>query len=88
MTRVLVIGASHGIGLECVRRALAAGHHVRAFARSANKIAIEDARLERIAGDALASADVSSAVAGVDAVIQSLGVAPYGVGGQFAPDWQ
>ena len=35
MATLLVIGASRGIGLETVRRALAAGHRVRALARGA-----------------------------------------------------
>ncbi|MCJ2043079.1 hypothetical protein MKK58_00725 [Methylobacterium sp. J-078] len=32
------MGASQGIGLETVKAALAAGHRVRAFARSAARI--------------------------------------------------
>ena len=35
MARVLIIGASKGIGLETTRQALEAGHQVRALARSA-----------------------------------------------------
>jgi NAD(P)-dependent dehydrogenase (short-subunit alcohol dehydrogenase family) len=35
MARVLIFGASKGIGLETTRQALEAGHTVRAFARSA-----------------------------------------------------
>src|SRR5262245_34098396 len=34
MATVLIIGASRGIGLEAVKAALAAGHSVRALARS------------------------------------------------------
>ena len=52
MAHVLVVGASNGIGLETVKAALAAGHRVRAFARSAAKIALSDANLERFTGDA------------------------------------
>ena len=33
--RVLIVGASKGIGLEATRQALDAGHDVRALARSA-----------------------------------------------------
>jgi putative NADH-flavin reductase len=75
MAKVLVIGASRGVGLETVKTLLAAGHTVRALARAARDIAIEDARLERLDGDALDRATVDRALAGVDAVIQSLGVA-------------
>ncbi|MBV8870239.1 MAG: NAD(P)H-binding protein [Acetobacteraceae bacterium] len=72
--RVLVIGASRGTGRVVVRAALAAGHHVRAFARSAGSLAIDDAGLEERRGDALRQGDVASALDGVDAVVQALGV--------------
>ncbi|BBF92896.1 NAD(P)-dependent oxidoreductase [Blastochloris tepida] len=82
MARVLIIGASRGIGLETVRQALDAGHRVRAFARSAEKIALSPPTLEKMNGNALARADVEAAVRGVDAVIQVLGV---GAGELFRP---
>jgi putative NADH-flavin reductase len=75
MTTVLVIGASRGIGLATVRALLAAGHSVRALARGASRIPIEDQRLEKLDGDALDRATIDRALAGTDAVIQSLGVA-------------
>lgn len=74
MKTVLIIGASKGIGLETVRRALAAGHEVRAFSRSARSIPVDDPKLQKINGDALDQAAVSDALTGVDAVIQSLGI--------------
>ena len=74
MAKVLVIGASRGIGLETVRTLLAAGYQVRALARKAREIPIEDARLEKRDGDALDRAAVEQALSGVAAVIQSLGV--------------
>lgn len=73
MATLLVMGASRGIGLETVKRALEAGHRVRAFARGAASIALDVPALEKIAGDALDRSAVAAAVAGVDAVIQSLG---------------
>src|SRR4026209_1480766 len=75
MATVLVIGASHGIGLETVKRALDAGHRVRAFARSAASIPLSAPALEKFGGDALDKTRVAAAVAGTDAVIQSLGAA-------------
>ena len=75
MTTVLVIGASRGIGLATVRALLAAGHSVRALARGASRIPIEDQRLEKLDGDALDRATIDRVLAGTDAVIQSLGVA-------------
>lgn len=75
MATVLIIGASRGIGLETVKAGLAAGHNVKAFARSAPSIPLTDPKLEKIRGDALSMSDVAGALTGVDAVIQSLGVA-------------
>ncbi|TGE01304.1 NAD(P)-dependent oxidoreductase [Methylobacterium nonmethylotrophicum] len=74
MAHLLVIGASQGIGLETVKAALVAGHRVRAFARSAGKIALSDPNLERFPGDALSAPDIAGALEGVDAVVQALGV--------------
>lgn len=76
MAKILVIGASRGIGLEAVRCGLAAGHTVRAFARSADRIAISHERLEKLPGDVLDPEALSVALDGVDAVIQAIGVAP------------
>jgi len=45
MAKLLVIGASRGIGLETVKAALRAGHSVRALARSAANVPIQDAGL-------------------------------------------
>jgi putative NADH-flavin reductase len=71
---VLIIGASKGIGLETSRQALKAGHRVRALARSAAGIALSDANLEKVRGDALNRQDVEAALRGMDSVIQALGV--------------
>jgi uncharacterized protein YbjT (DUF2867 family) len=71
---VLIIGASRGIGLETVKAALEAGHSVRALARSARRIRVDHPKLEKMAGDAREMATVKRALAGVDAIIQSLGV--------------
>jgi putative NADH-flavin reductase len=73
MATLLVIGASQGIGLETVKCALAAGHQVRAFARGAAGIAVDHSKLSKIAGDALDAAAIGAAVAGTDAVIETLG---------------
>jgi putative NADH-flavin reductase len=76
VAKVLIIGASRGIGLETVKAGLDAGHWVRALARSARRIRLEHPKLEKIAGDALETATVKRALSGVDVVIQSLGVSP------------
>jgi len=78
MAKVLIIGASRGIGLETVKAALLAGHNVRALARSAARIPIQNPGLDRVAGNALDSSAIRSNLDGVDVVVQTLGgdVAP------------
>jgi putative NADH-flavin reductase len=73
MAKVLVIGASRGLGLETVRAALRAGHSVRALARSAASIRIQDAGLYKVSGDTLDRDTIRSALQDVDMVIQTLG---------------
>ena len=75
MATVLIISASRGIGLETLKCALKAGHKVRALARSAGSIPVSHPDLEKVTGDALDRGVVKQAPAGVDAVIQTLGVA-------------
>ena len=84
MSNILVIGASKGIGLATVNGALKAGHRVKAFARSAQRIETSHARLEKVQGDALNLDDVERALDGTDVVIQVLGVSP-GPGFIFGP---
>jgi putative NADH-flavin reductase len=72
--KLLVIGASGGIGLQCVREALRRGYEVRAFSRAARNIAITDARLETVNGDATSARDVCAALVGIDVVILALGI--------------
>lgn len=75
MTKILVIGASRGIGLATVAAALDAGHTVRAFARSATALPrVDSVRCEVFLGDASDPAAVGRSLAGIDAVIQTLGV--------------
>ena len=77
MAKLLVVGASRGIGLETVKAALRAGHNVRALARSARGIPIQDPALDKVTGNALDSETVRDALEDVDAVIQTLGVAQF-----------
>jgi putative NADH-flavin reductase len=74
MAKVLIIGASRGTGLGTVRAALRAGHRVRALARSAASISIQEADLDKVAGDALDRDTIRNALQDVDVVIQTLGV--------------
>lgn len=82
--RILVIGASRGIGLEAVRRGLAMGHDIRALARSAERIGPDHPNLDRRSADATDPVAVGAAVDGVDAVIQAIG-GPRGLRPSMAP---
>lgn len=75
MNKILIIGASKGIGLEATKQALANGYAVRAFAQSADRIPLSHRDLEKVRGSALDAADVSAALDGVSAVLLTLGVA-------------
>lgn len=67
--RISIIGASQGTGALAVKAALARGHHVTAFARSPDKLAIDHAQLTRLRGDFHRKDSVEEAVRGQDAVI-------------------
>jgi len=71
--KVLVFGASRGVGLEVVRQALEAGHDVTAFVRSPGSFSLAHERLTVFEGDALDEAAVEKAIAGQDVVISTLG---------------
>ena len=53
--KILVIGASRGIGLEVVKLALARGHDVTTLLRDPARLSLEDERLRKLRGDALDS---------------------------------
>ena len=80
--RVLIFGASRGIGLETARQALEAGYGVRTFARSSAANLNSNSSLENFRGNALNVEDVKTALVGVDVVIQTLGV---GIGELLRP---
>jgi len=71
--RVLVLGATSGIGRHCVDVALARGLTVRAFARGAADLPSLPG-LEAFPGDATLSEDLRRALADIDAVIYTLGI--------------
>lgn len=69
MRTVLILGATGRIGRIAVRRALAAGLEVRAFAGKASP----EPGVESVVGDIRRPDDVARALAGVDAAIAALG---------------
>jgi len=70
--KITVIGASAGIGLETVKRALERNHEVTTLSRSTSEIP-ENPLLRSIIGDALHKNDLARAINGADAVIVTLG---------------
>jgi putative NADH-flavin reductase len=74
MTKLLVMGATQGIGLATVTTALERGLSVRAMARGIEKLDLEHEALEKVKGDATDPHDVRAALEGVDAVAHTLGV--------------
>lgn len=69
--KLLVVGATHGVGKQVVDLALDQGHEVHAFARGALDRAHE--RLTAFTGDATQPGNLTDAIAGVDAVICAIG---------------
>ncbi len=71
--RIVVFGASRGVGLEVVKQALAGGHQVTAFVRSPEKFTVTHPNLAVFKGDAMDAQAVEMAIAGQEAVISALG---------------
>lgn len=72
--KILVIGATRGIGKELLMQALDCGHRVTVLARNPEKITLCHHQLNVIKGDILDGATVNSAVRGQDAVCVTIGV--------------
>lgn len=72
--KLLIIGASKGIGLKLLEQSLQAGHAVTAFARHPQNIPRQHERLTVVPGDILDAAMVQQAAAGQEAVCLTIGV--------------
>src|SRR5690606_500348 len=77
--KVLILGATGGLGRCLVSQALDRGHDITALVRGeASRLGVVHDRLRIVTGDALDPASVGAAVEGQDAVICSLGEARKG----------
>ena len=71
--KIVVFGASRGVGLQVVKQALEAGHSVTAFVRSPEKFEVQHPNLTVFKGDAMDAVAVENAIAGQEALISTLG---------------
>jgi len=70
--KIVVFGASGGMGIKVVEQALEAKHFVTAFLRTPSKIAIQHPNLTLFQGDVMDVAAVDNAIAGQEVVISVL----------------
>ena len=71
--KLVVLGATGGIGLEIVRQAIEHGHAVTAFVRSPERLREFQGRIRVIQGDVLNSVELARAIEGHDAVLSGFG---------------
>jgi putative NADH-flavin reductase len=71
--KLLVLGATGGIGLEVVRQAVERGHKVTTFVRAPEGLKSIGARFGVIQGDPLDSAELARAIDDQDAILSAFG---------------
>ncbi len=71
--KLVVLGATGGVGLEIVKQALNHGHAVTALVRSPERLAAFQERITIIQGDLLNRRDIARVLEGQDAVLSALG---------------
>jgi putative NADH-flavin reductase len=71
--KLLVLGATGGVGVEVVAQAIERGHAVKAFVRSPARLERFAGQISIIQGNPLEGDELASAMAGHDAVLSSFG---------------
>lgn len=71
--KIIVFGATGGVGRSVVGQALEKGFDVTAFVRTPSKLNLSDEHLTIIRGNAFNKEEVAAAVGGHDAVVSCLG---------------
>lgn len=71
--KIIVFGATGGVGQSVVKQALENGFEVTAFARTPSKLDLTHDSLTIVQGDAFNPEQVTAAIAGHDAVVSCLG---------------
>jgi putative NADH-flavin reductase len=74
--KLLLIGASQGVGFELLQQALQAGHDVTLIARNPDRLEINHEHLNVVKGDILNKSVVEQTVNGQDAVCITVGIKP------------
>ena len=74
--RILLIGASRGIGFELLQQLLSAGHNITAVIRNPQRLQISNDNLKVIKGDILDKKSVEDGVEGQEAVCITIGINP------------
>jgi len=72
--KVIIFGASGGIGKFAVKHALEKGHEVKAYLRNPSKLTMKHKNLTIIKGEIYNYNDMKNAVQGCDAVIWCVGI--------------
>lgn len=72
--KVIIFGATGGIGRHAVKHALDAGYEVVAYVRSPQKIEVTDPRLTVVKGELNDYENIESGMSGCDGVISAIGV--------------
>ncbi len=71
--KLVVLGATGGIGMEVVRQAITRGHSVTAVARAPERLNEFAARIELVRANLLNCGELKSAIAGHDVVLSAFG---------------
>jgi putative NADH-flavin reductase len=71
--KIIVFGATGGVGQHVVKQALEKGFEVTAFVRTPSKMELTHEQLHIRQGDAFNKGEVAAAIAGHDAVVSCLG---------------
>lgn len=72
--KILVLGATGGVGRKLFAEGLNRGHHITAFVRNASKVQQQSPNVKVVVGDVLDNAALERAVEGQDAVAYAIGV--------------
>ncbi|WP_047489162.1 NAD(P)-dependent oxidoreductase [Terriglobus sp. TAA 43] len=71
--KLVVLGATGGIGVEIVRQAMERGHSITAFVRKPGQLSALAGRIQIIQGDMMDAAKLGRAVEGHDGVLSAFG---------------